>query len=99
MAKIDEPLLRIGTHAISETTFNRLVGRVLARMRGTDDFNPTRTAQHTGIDRAFLYSIEKGEKGVSLFTLFRIASASKLTPARIVQLLDQEIATEPEVRP
>jgi DNA-binding XRE family transcriptional regulator len=99
MAKFDEPLLRVGARAIDESTFNRLFGRVLAKMRGTDDFNPTRTAQHAGIDRAFLYAVEKGEKGVSLFTLFRIASASKLSPSQIVQLLEQEIAADVEVRP
>ncbi|HNY42962.1 MAG TPA: hypothetical protein PKJ41_21335 [Bryobacteraceae bacterium] len=94
MGKLDEPGLAVGTTLVGEDTFNRCFGRVLARLRGTDDFNPTRTAQHTGLDRAFLYAVEKGEKGVSLFTLFRIASASKVAPSQIVDLLEQELASE-----
>jgi hypothetical protein len=94
MDKLDERILVMGSHAIDEPTFNRIFGRVLSKIRGTDDFNPTRTAQHAGIDRAFLYEVEKGKKGVSLFTLFRVASASKLSPSQIVQLLEQELATE-----
>ena len=77
MDKIDERLLWHGGTHIDEAAFNRVFGRVLAKLRGSDDFNPTRTAQHSGLDRAFLYAIERGEKGISLFTLFRLASASK----------------------
>jgi len=94
MDKLDERLLwHDGAH-IDEATFNRVFGRVLAKLRGSDDFNPTRTAQHSGLDRAFLYAIERGEKGVSLFTLFRIASASRQSAAEIVRLLEQELVTE-----
>lgn len=94
MEKLDEPGLVIGATIIGEATFNRCFGRVLARLRGTDDFSPTRTAQHTGLDRAFLYAVEKGEKGVSLFTLFRIASAAKATAPQIAELLEQELVNE-----
>lgn len=94
MEKLDERLLWQGGAHIDEATFNRVFGRVLAKLRGSDDFNPTRTAQHSGLDRAFLYAIERGEKGVSLFTLFRLASASKQTAAEIVHLLEQELAAE-----
>ena len=99
MAKQDERLLRLGRAHIDEATFDLIFGRVLARLRGSDDFNPTRTAQHSGVDRSFLYAVERGEKGVSLFTLFRIASASKITATEIVRRLEQELATEAEDRP
>jgi len=46
-----------------------------------------------------LLPVERGEKGVSLFTLFRIASASKITATEIVRRLEQELATEAEDRP
>lgn len=98
MSKQDERLLWLGRAHIDETTFDRVFGRVLAGLRGSDDFNPTRTAQHTGVDRSFLYAVERGEKGVSLFTLFRIASASKLSAADIVRRLEQELAAETEER-
>ena len=94
MDKKDERLLSLGDAYVDEVTFNRVFGRVLAKLRGSDDFNPTRTAQHSGVDRAFLYAVEKGEKGISLFTLFRIASASKLSPAEIIRKLEQDLATE-----
>ncbi|MBI3885857.1 MAG: hypothetical protein HY302_09050 [Opitutae bacterium] len=99
MDKLDERLLWHGDAHIDEATFNRIFGRVLAKLRGSDDFNPTRTAQHSGLDRAFLYAIERGEKGVSLFTLFRIASASKQSPAEIVRLLDRELGSETKTSP
>lgn len=92
MEKGDDRLLWLGDQHVDEATFNRLFGRVLAKLRGTDDFNPTRTAQHSGLDRAFLYAVERGEKGVSLFTLFRIASASKTSAAEIVQRLEQDLS-------
>ena len=94
MENKDERLLWLGDTHFDEATFNRVFGRVLAKLRGSDDFNPTRTAQHSGVDRAFLYAVEKGEKGVSLFTLFRIASASKLSPAEIIRKFEQELAAE-----
>jgi len=72
---------------------------MLAKLRGSDDFNPTRTAQHSGVDRSFLYAVERGEKGVSLFTLFRIASASKLSATDMVRRLEQELAAETEEGP
>ncbi|GEM_PF-4159538 len=94
MDKLDERLLWHDGTPIDEATFNRVFGRVLAKLRGSDDFNPTRTAQHSGLDRAFLYAVERGEKGVSLFSLFRIASASKLSAADLVRLLEEELSKE-----
>ncbi len=94
MDQFDERLLWHGGAHVDEATFNRIFGRVLAKLRGSDDFNPTRTAQHSGLDRAFLYAIERGDKGISLFTLFRIASASKLTAAEIIRLFEQELTAE-----
>ena len=96
MDKQDERLLWLGSTYIDEATLNKSFGRVLAKLRGSDDFNPTRTAQHSGLDRAFLYAIERGEKGISLFTLFRIASASKISAADIVRKLEQELSIETE---
>jgi len=96
MDKLDERLLlHAGTH-FSESDFNRVFGQLLSTLRGSDDFNPTRTTQHSGLDRAFLYAIERGEKGVSLFTLFRIASASKLSAAQIVARLEESLKEQPE---
>lgn len=99
MDKINERLLWQGGIPIDEAAFNRLFGRVLAKLRGSDDFSPTRTAQHSGLDRSFLYAVEHGEKGVSLFTLFRIASASKQSATEIVRLMEQELATESATKP
>ncbi|MBL9217493.1 MAG: helix-turn-helix transcriptional regulator [Opitutaceae bacterium] len=96
MDKHDERLLWLGDTHIDEATLNRVFGRVLARLRGSDDFSPTRTAQHSGLDRAFLYAVERGEKGISLFTLFRIASASKLSASDIIRRLEQELTTQTE---
>lgn len=96
MEKSDERLLWLGGAHVDEATFNRIFGRVLGKLRGSDDFNPTRTAQHSGLDRAFLYAIERGEKGISLFTLFRIASATKLSASEIIQRFEQELAVEKE---
>jgi CubicO group peptidase (beta-lactamase class C family) len=98
MSPIDERLLWHEGEPVEESKFNRAFGRVLAQLRGSDDFNPTRTAQHSGVDRAFLYALEKGEKGVSLFTLFRIASASKQSASSIVHLLEQELSKGAEER-
>jgi len=96
MEKPDELLLlHAGTH-ISEDSFNQAFGRILSKLRGSDDFNPTRTNQYAGLDRSFLYAIERGEKGVSLFTLFRIASASKLTASEIVRHLELALEEIPE---
>ena len=99
MDKQEERLLWLGSAHFDEATLNRVFGRVLAKLRGSDDFNPTRTAQHSGLDRAFLYAVERGEKGISLFTLFRIASASKLSAADIIRRLEQELAIEAEAFP
>lgn len=99
MNKLDERLLWHGGTSLDEATFNRMFGRVLAKLRGSDDFNPTRTAQHSGLDRAFLYAVERGEKGVSLFSLFRIASASKQSAAEIVRRLEAELSAEAERAP
>ncbi len=94
MQKPDEQLLWFGGGHVDQHSFNKAMGRVLAKLRGSDDFNPTRTAQHSGLDRAFLYAVEHGEKGVSLFSLFRIASASKVSASEIVQMLEQELGSE-----
>ena len=64
MEKHDERLLWLGGAHLDEATFNKAFGRVLAKLRGSDDFNPTRTAQHSRVDRAFLYAVERGEKGI-----------------------------------
>jgi hypothetical protein len=94
MEKLDERLLLYGGTHFSEADFNRIFGQLLSTLRGSDDFNPTRITQHSGLDRAFLYAVEKGEKGISLFSLFRIASASKLTASemigRLEHLLDEQ---------
>ena len=96
MDKIDERLLNYADNHFSEAEFNRIVGRLLSTLRGSDDFNPTRTTQYAGIDRAFLYAIERGEKGISLFTLFRIASASKLPASEMVARLELSLGGQPE---
>jgi len=97
MEKPDERLLlHAGSH-FNEADFNRVFGQLLSTLRGSDDFNPTRTTQHSGLDRAFLYAIERGEKGISLFTLFRIASASKLSAAEIVARLEASLKEQTEV--
>lgn len=92
MPNPEERALIVGHTAFDEAAFNARFGRVLAKLRGTDDFSPTRTSQQTGLDRAFLYAVERGEKGISLFSLFRIASASKLSPSEIVRKLERELA-------
>lgn len=94
MDETDERLLWHAGEHTTEPEFNRAVGRALAKLRGSDDFSPNRTAQHTGLDRSFLYAVERGEKGISLFSLFRIASAAKVTAAEIVERVDAELRSD-----
>lgn len=96
MDEIDDRMLWHGGNHVGESKFNRVVGRVLAKLRGTDDYNPTRTAQHTGLDRSFLYAVEGGDKGISLFSLFRIASASKISASEFVAKIEAELNAEAE---
>jgi hypothetical protein len=92
----DERLLLYAGCHFSESAFNQAFGKILGTLRGSDDFNPTRTNQYAGVDRAFLYAIEKGEKGISLFTLFRIASASKMPASEMIARLEMALSEQSE---
>ncbi len=86
--KQDEPVLNFKGKIITEKGFNEAFGLTLKRLRGKYDYKPLSANQETGLDRKFLYDLEDGSKGASLFTLFRIASGTEATPTDIVHELE-----------
>jgi len=86
--KQDEPVLNFKGRSITEGQFNEAFGLTLKRLRGKYDYRPLTANQETGLDRKFLYDLEGGAKGASLFTLFRLASGTEATAADIVRELE-----------
>lgn len=66
-------------------------GRVLRRLRTEAGLSQEALGLASGNGRTFVSQLERGERGASLKTLFRLASVLGKTPSQMVKLLEREI--------
>lgn len=72
------------------------LGRVVRKLRTEQGYSQENFAYEAGIHRTFMGMIERGQRNVTLSTLFRLATGLKMTAAEITRLLEAELAQEPE---
>ena len=66
-------------------------GKAVRRLRLVTGFTQEKLGQEAGIQRNFVSSIELGQKLPSLVTIFKLASALRVAPAKLLDLTEQEL--------
>lgn len=66
-------------------------GVVLRRLREEQGISQERLGLETGAGRTFVSQLERGVKGSSLKTLFRLADYLKVSPADVVEQVEREL--------
>ena len=66
-------------------------GKAVRRLRLAAGFTQEKLGQEAGIQRNFVSSIELGQKLPSLVTIFKLASALRVAPAKLLDLTEQEL--------
>lgn len=66
-------------------------GTVLRRHRMARGFTQEQLAWETKIERAFISELERGVKGPSLLTIFRLAEALGIEPGQMVKETNHEL--------
>jgi transcriptional regulator with XRE-family HTH domain len=66
-------------------------GRVLRKLRKETGLTQEELGLEAGLQRKFISSLELGEKEPSLATVFKLASALKIKPGKLVTLVDSEL--------
>lgn len=69
-------------------------GVVLRRLRRERDFTQEDLGFRANIQRKHISYLELGQKEVSITTLYKLADALRLSPGRLVTLIDKEIRSK-----
>lgn len=81
------PIARRGRHLSVDEAF----GRVLREIRSQRGISQEALALAAGSGRTFISQLERGERGASLKTLFRLAAELGVRPAEIMARVEREI--------
>ena len=66
-------------------------GRALRRCREDRGISQEQLGHEADSGRTFISQLERGEKGASLKTLFRLAAQLKIAPSEIVRRMEQQL--------
>ena len=67
-------------------------GRVVRSLRKGADLSQESLGLASGNGRTFVSQLERGERGASLKTLFRLADVLKTPPSEIVRQVEEELS-------
>ena len=65
-------------------------GQVLAELRHAKGLSQEQLGNESGSGRTFISELERGKRGASLKTLFRLAPHLDVTPSELVRRLEKE---------
>lgn len=74
-------------------TVDEAFGRVLRDLRTQRGISQEALALAAGSGRTFVSQLERGERGASLKTLFRLAAELEVSPSEIVARVESEIGS------
>lgn len=60
---------------MDRTTFNKLLGVEISKLRHEQNMSQENFGEIVGINRTYIGAIERGEKSISAFNLYRILNA------------------------
>jgi transcriptional regulator with XRE-family HTH domain len=66
-------------------------GKAVRRLRLAAGLTQEQLGQEAGLQRNFVSSIELGQKQPSLVTIFKLASALRVAPGKLLDLAEQEL--------
>jgi transcriptional regulator with XRE-family HTH domain len=66
-------------------------GRVLARIRHERGFSQEGLGNASGSGRTYVSELERGKRGASLKTVFRLAEHLEMPPSKIVKMVEAEL--------
>ena len=67
-------------------------GVVLRRLRIEANLTQEQLGMEANIQRKHISALELGDKQASLSTVFKLAKALKIKPAKLIQLVDNELS-------
>jgi transcriptional regulator with XRE-family HTH domain len=73
--------------------FKYKIGQLVRQERVRQNMTRERLSMLASIDCSFLYMIEIGKKGISLYTFLKIAEALKISPDKLLIWDENEIHT------
>jgi transcriptional regulator with XRE-family HTH domain len=75
-----------------QAVVDQAFGRVLRNHRQTMGLSQEAIGLASGNGRTFVSQLERGERGASLKTLFRLAAVLKVPPSEIVRQVEAELS-------
>jgi transcriptional regulator with XRE-family HTH domain len=76
----------------SRSTFEQVVGRVLRSIRTERGLSQERVGNESVSGRTYISQLERGERGPSLKTIFRLSKTLGVAPSRIVLEVEAGVA-------
>jgi transcriptional regulator with XRE-family HTH domain len=73
-------------------------GLVLARIRKERGYSQESLGHASDSGRTYISQLERGKRGASLKTLFRLAGQLQMTPSTLVAMVEIELAKMPRSR-
>jgi transcriptional regulator with XRE-family HTH domain len=71
-------------------TVDEAFGRVLAELRHAKGLSQEQLGNESGSGRTFISELERGKRGASLKTIFRLAPCLEVSPSEIIGLVERE---------
>jgi transcriptional regulator with XRE-family HTH domain len=75
--------------ASARSTVDQAFGRVLRQLRTSQGVSQEALGLASGNGRTFVSQLERGERGASLKTIFRLAAELDTRPSEIVRLVEE----------
>lgn len=86
--------------AVFRQELQQALGRALKQLRRGHPKKPSQEemAQVIGMDRTYWGDLERGERSLTLFNLWRVAEAFAMSPSRLVMAIDKQLRRVPRDR-
>lgn len=68
---------------------------IVRQTRKRKGFTQDELAKRSGLNRAYISDVERGERNISLGALFSLASGLAVPPSELLTAVENEIATNP----
>lgn len=74
-------------------TLEEAFGQVLREIRKTKNINQEKLAADSGLDRSYISQLEHGRKKPSLSTVFQLAKALDISPAKMISSVEKIVSS------
>ena len=77
----------------------QVFGEVLRELRVKNNITQEKLAEYCDLDRTYISLLERGLRQPTLTSIFKLARALNVTPANLIQLVQEQLIKNPGQQP